>query len=422
MSLAQVCKKGSQIVRVGRVEVGQRSESAHRANLSAIVRGLHEHGPKSRSQLVAATGLTRSAIRTLVGELSAAGLATEDLPVRLGTPGRPSPLVRLVPSGAVVLALEILVDSIAAAIVGLGGETKDRIRIDRPRRHLSVDDVVADLAGLARELRARNDGPIIGIGVAVAGVVRHGDGLVSMAPNLGWVDVPLGARLARGLAVAVPIVVSNDADAGIVAEHRRGAAVGVDDAIYVSGEVGVGGGVIVGGRPLIGSSGFAGEIGHMTVNPVGAACRCGGVGCWETEIGEGVLLARAGYAADAGRAGVDRVLRDAGDGSPAALAALDHVGRWLGIGIGGLVNVLNPRVIVLGGLHARIYPLVRDAVEAQLAAHSLPASRAQVRIVPAMLGADAPLIGAAELAFEPLLEDPAAWFAEREPAYRLASA
>ena len=282
--------------------------------------------------------------------------------------------------------------------------------------------MASDLAGLARELRARNDGPIIGIGVAVAGVVRRSDGLVSMAPNLGWVDVPLGARLARALEVAVPIVITNDADAGIVAEHRRGAAVGVDDALYVSGEVGVGGGAIVGGRPLDGNAGFAGEIGHMTVNPDGTDCRCGARGCWETEIGEGVLLARAGYPPDAGRAGVDQVLRDAADGSPAALAAIDHVGRWLGIGLGGLVNILNPRMIVLGGLHARLYPLVRATLEMELALHSLPAPRAQVRIVPATLGVDAPLVGAAELAFEPLLADPAAWFAARPPAYRLQSA
>ncbi len=202
-------------------------------------------------------------------------MVTEDDPVRLGTPGRPSPLVRLCPTGAVVLSLEILVDSIAAAIVGLGGERIDQIRIDRPRRQLSVDDVVADLRALAGELRARDDGPIIGIGVAVAGVVRREDGVVTMAPNLGWVDVPLGARLARALAVTVPIAIANDADAGILAEHRRGAAVGVDDALFVSGEVGVGGGLIVGGRPLIGATGFAGEIGHMTINPDGARCRCG---------------------------------------------------------------------------------------------------------------------------------------------------
>ncbi len=135
-SLAHVCKKGSQTLRVGRVDVGQRSETVHRANLSAIVRGLHEHGPQSRSDLVAATGLTRSAIRALVGELAAAGLVTEGGAVRLGTPGRPSPLVRLNSTGAVVLSLEILVDSIAAAIVGLGGETLEHVRRERPRGEL----------------------------------------------------------------------------------------------------------------------------------------------------------------------------------------------------------------------------------------------------------------------------------------------
>ena len=409
-------------MRIDRVEVGQRSETVHRANLSAIVRGLHEHGPQSRSALVAATGLTRSAIRTLVGELADAGLVAEDDPVRLGTPGRPSPLVRLVPTGAVVLSLEILVDSIAAAIVGLGGETLDRIRVDRPRKHLAVDDVVADLAALAGDLRARDDGPIVGIGVAVAGMVRRDDGLVTMAPNLGWTDVPLGARLARALSVAVPIVVTNDGDAGILAEHRRGVAVGIDDALYVSGEVGVGGGAILAGRPLIGTAGFAGEIGHMTINPDGAACRCGARGCWETEVGEGRLLELAGYRPDAGRIAVDRLLRDAVDGSPVALAALDRVGHWLGIGLGSLVNVLDPRIVVLGGLHARTYPFVIDALETQLASHSLAAPRAQVRIVPAALGVDAPLVGASELAFEPLLADPAAWIATPSRRYQLASA
>jgi len=409
-------------LRVGRGDVGQRSETVHRANLSAIVRGLHEHGPLTRSELVAATGLTRSAIRGLVGELCAAGLVTEDPAVSLGTPGRPSPVVRLVPTGAVVLALEILVDSIAAAIVGLGGETLVQVRVDRPRVQLSVDDVVADLASLAKDLRSRADGPLVGIGVAVAGVVRRSDGLVSMAPNLGWVDVPLGARLARALAMTVPISVANDADLGALAEVRRGAAVGIDDVLFVSGEVGVGGGAVVGGRPLTGVAGYAGEIGHLPVNPDGAECRCGSTGCWETEVGEGVLLARAGYPSDAGRAGVDAVLREAAAGSPTANAALAHVGRWLGIGLAGLVNVLNPRLIVLGGLHGRIHPSVRETLEAEIERRSLPAPRGMVRIVPAQLGVDAPLVGAAELAFEPLLSDPVAWFGPRNGAYQLASA
>jgi predicted NBD/HSP70 family sugar kinase len=407
---------------VGRVDVGQRSETVHRANLSAIVRGLHERGPQSRSELVAATGLTRSAIRTLVGELTDGGLATEDAPVRLGTPGRPSPTVRLIPTGAVVLSFEIMVDSTTAAVVGLGGQTLERLHMDRPGRNLSVDDVVADLVGLANQLRARVDGPIIGIGVAVAGVVRRDDGLVSMAPNLGWVDVPLGARLARALAVAVPIAITNEADAGILAEHRRGAALGIDDAIFISGEVGVGAGILVGGRQMTGVAGYSGEIGHFPVNPDGVSCRCGSVGCLETEAGEGALLARAGRPADGGSADVAAVLSDAEAGSPVALAALDHVGHWLGVGLAGLVNVLNPRLIVLGGLYSRIYPYIVPRIERELDRRTLPAPRALVRITPAMLGEHAPVVGAAELAFEPLLTDPAQWLRLSQPAAEVATA
>src|SRR4051794_16502535 len=160
-SLAQISTKGSQTLLVDGSDIGQRSETVRRANLSAIVRGLHERGPLSRSDLVAATGLTRSAIRSLVGELVTAGFVNEVGAVRLGTPGRPSPLVRLNATGAAVLSLEILVDSIAAAIVGLGGETIEKVRIQRPRGELSVDEVDADLSALANELLARVDAPVM---------------------------------------------------------------------------------------------------------------------------------------------------------------------------------------------------------------------------------------------------------------------
>ncbi len=386
------------------------------------MRDLHERGPMSRSELVAATGLTRSAIRGLVQELAGAGLVTEDPAVRLGTPGRPSPLVRVVPDRAVVLALEVLVDSVAAAVVGLGGETLAQVRVDLPRRHRAVDDVVARLVDLADRLHAWTDLPIVGIGVAVAGVVRRDDGLVSMAPNLGWRDAPLGARLAEALPIGVPVSVANDADLGVLAEHRRGAAVGIDDVLYVSGEVGVGGGAIVGGLPLMGAAGYGGEIGHVPLNPEGRRCRCGSTGCWETEIGEGALLALAGRPTTSGAAGVDAVLALAAAGDSTALAALAHVGRWLGIGLAGLVNILNPRLIILGAMLGRIHPFVREAMDTELSRRVLPAPGGLVRIVPATLGVDAPLRGAAELAFEPLLADPAAWFTARDSVVHSASA
>lgn len=396
-------------MQVPRDDIGQRSETVRRSNLSAIVRALHEGGTLSRSELVARTGLTRSAIRGLIGELVAGGLVVEEGAAHLGTPGRPSPLVRVEPRGGVVLALSIAVDSVAVALVGLGGTVFEIERADRPRGHSTVEAVVADLADLSRDLRARHPdvGLPIGVGVAVVGVVRRADGMVSLAPNLGWRDAPLGERLAASLAFGVPVSVANEADLGVLAEHRRGEAVGVDDVLYLSGEVGVGGGLIVDGRPLTGAAGFGGEVGHVPCDPNGARCRCGSVGCWETLVGEDALLRLAGRPTASGRAAVDDVLAAAATGDPAALFALAEIGRWLGIGLAGLVNILNPRLVVLGGLFGRIHPFVRETVEDELDRRALPGPRALVRLAPARLGVDAPLLGAAELALEPLLVDPA---------------
>jgi predicted NBD/HSP70 family sugar kinase len=388
--------------------VGQRSETVRRSNLSAIVRALHLSGPVSRSELVRHTGLTRSAIRGLIVELVTGGLLTETRNEPAGAPGRPSSLVHPDPDGASVVALEVNVDSLAAAHVGFGGTVRELVRVDRPRAHVTVDEIVADLAELARPIvsSASQNDALVGIGVAVAGVVRRSDGLVRLAPNLGWTDVPLGDRLAAAIGSDAPISIANEADLGGLAEHRRGAAVGEADVVYVAGEVGVGGSVTVDGRPLIGAAGYAGEIGHMIVNPAGAECACGSVGCWETEIGERAMLVRAGRPATGGREAVDELIAAAFAGEPQAAASVASVGEWLGIGVASLVNVFNPTLVVLGGVLGRIHPLVAPSLASALDRRTLLAARQLVRVVPGALGVNAPIIGAAELAFEPMLADP----------------
>jgi predicted NBD/HSP70 family sugar kinase len=152
----------------------------------------------------------------------------------------------------------------------------------------------------------------------------------------------------------------------------------------------------------------------MPVNPAGLTCRCGSVGCWETEIGAHALLRRAGHPEDGGRREIDAVLREAAAGSPVAREAIEEVGRWVGRGLSGLVNVFNPRLIVLGGLLGRLYPYMSETVDGELDRLALAAPRRQVRIMPTSLGVNAPLLGAAELAFEPLLDDPAVWLRRTE--------
>jgi predicted NBD/HSP70 family sugar kinase len=404
--------------------IGQRSETVRRANLSAIATQLHLRGPLSRSELVARTGLTRSAIRGLIGEFVAAELASEERSVSLGIPGRPSPLVQPNAERAVVLALEIAVDSLAVALVGFGGEVLEHRRVDRPRRHHSPDQILGDLTALATPVlaRVRDRDVLLAVSAGVVGLVRRTDGQVRLAPNLAWRDVPLAEALSESLGVSVAVAVANEADLGALAEHRRGAAVGVDDVVFLSGEVGVGGGIIVGGQPLDGAEGYAGEVGHLPVNVNGTPCRCGSVGCWETEIGEHALLTRAGRSANGGRPAIDAVVAAAQDGSARDLEALAEVGRWLGIGLSGLVNIFNPRLVVLGGLFGRIHPFVARTMNQELDRRVLGALREHLEVVPAALGSDAPLLGAAELGFEPLLRDPAMWFAQHESPTRVATA
>jgi predicted NBD/HSP70 family sugar kinase len=235
-------------------------------------------------------------------------------------------------------------------------------------------------------------------------MVRVQDGLVRQVPNLGWVDVPLGDELARVL--DLPVAVGNDADLGALAEHARGSAVGVDDAVYLSGHSGVGAGVFTAGRPLVGRNGYAGEVGHLVVDPGGAQCRCGSRGCWETEVGEERLFQLAGRPPGGGLDGVREVVAAAGSGDADAAVALDHVATWLGRGTAGVVNLFNPEVVVMGGALAVVLQAAGPAVRAALDAAALAAPLEPLRLLPPAFGDDSSLLGASELAFTPLLEDP----------------
>jgi predicted NBD/HSP70 family sugar kinase len=387
---------------------GLRSETVRSANLATVLSVLHFGGPTSRSEMVARTGLTRSAIGALVGELVRTGLVVERRAISDGSPGRPSPVASVVGEQNVALAVEVLVDSIGVAAVGLGGLVLHSFRIDRPRDRVSVERTIDDIVETVGRVRGHlaPSCRVVGMGVGVVGIVRRSDNSVTIAPNLGWHEVAFGEQLAAAFFHEFPVLLSNDADAAALAEVRRGAAMGIDDAVCIWGEVGVGGGLISRGEPVTGASGFAGEVGHMPVNPDGRPCQCGSFGCWETEIGEGSLLRRTGRPPDGGRAAVDAVLRDAVDGVPAALEALAVEARWLGIGLSGLINVLNPSMVILGGLFGRLHPLIAPQLNDEIARRALPSARARLLIVPSSIGADAVLLGAAELAFEAVLTDP----------------
>jgi predicted NBD/HSP70 family sugar kinase len=388
---------------------GVAAEELRRHNLATVLEHLHLLGPITRSELTATMGLNRSTIADLIGELTILGLVAESPAAAASGPGRPSPIVRTRPEGATVLALELSVDSVAVATVGLGGHVYDQVRVPRPRG-LAAHQTVKDVAALAAALLARlpADSVLTGVGAGVAGVTRRSDGFVHQAPNLGWRNVALGELLTDELGLEGPVLVANEADLGALAEHRRGAGAGVPHLIYISGEAGIGAGIIHDGKPMLGAAGYAGEAGHTLMNPEGHPCRCGATGCWETEAGEAALGRHAGIPSGiTGLELMDSILGRADAGDEMTLDAIAEVGRWLGLGIGNLINVFNPRLVVLGGFYHPLFPFLEKAVFEGARLRALGASGDIADIAPAGLGPDAPLIGAAELALSGVVADPA---------------
>ena len=385
---------------------GARSEDVRRGNLSTLLRYVHVHGPTPRSELTTVLGLNRSTIGDLTGELVAAGLLREEAGRAASSGGRPSYVVLPESHRVQVLAADVGVTHLTVARLGLGGVVLDRRDRSYRRGARRQRDVTSTIAKVGAELLAgmERGAVVVGTGVAVPGMVRRRDGQVRQAPNLGWRDAPVGTVLAQ--AFGLPVAVGNDTDLGMRAEHVRGAAAGVDDAVYLSGHSGIGAGILAGGVPLGGRAGYAGEVGHIVVNPGGLPCHCGSRGCWETECGEERLFELAGRAHGGGLAGVRGVVAAAAVGDTVARAALEHVAGWLGRGTANVVNVLNPEVVILGGALEEILAATGDTVRAAFATAALAAPLEQVRIVTPDLGPDSTLVGAAELAFEALLSDP----------------
>jgi len=297
---------------------------------------------------------------------------------------------------------------IAAMRVDPDGRIAAREQVVTP-----ADDMVATLDAMVETARRVIDPNVAAVGVGAAGLVSFATGTLAFAPNLAWHDAPITEHVSSAL--GLPTVTDNDANVAAWGEYRAGAGRGMGDLLLVTVGTGIGGGIVAGGSLFRGAHGFAAEIGHIIVEPGGPLCGCGNYGCWE-QVASGHAITRAGRDAahqypnsliaqlaggDPGAVNGPIVTRAAQQGDQLAVGILSEVGRRLGEGIAGLVNVLDPEVVIVGGGAVAAGDLLleparvafRDAVEA--AEH-----RPEVPIVPAILGNDAGAVGAALLALE----------------------
>jgi predicted NBD/HSP70 family sugar kinase len=368
-------------VKENAVRIGTSTDDVRRRNLSSVLMLVHRHRALSRAELTRRTGLSRSTVKDLVEELVAGGLVKESQAATPTQAGRPSPIVRP-QTRTLSVAVNPEIDAITIGLVALGGVVLNMTRLPTdgiPTAQKTVTIAAQAVDRMRHELDPTST--ITAIGVAVPGLVNAAGAAVRMAPHLRWQDEELGQML--GTATGLPVVAANDANAGAIAEHIFGRHRNPYHMIYVNGGAsGIGAGFVVAGGLLEGAAGYAGELGHTYVGGSGS-CHCGRIGCLETEV------------------------------SQSTVKTVEHQAHYLGIALGNAINLMNPTLIVLGGF-LRVFPeRAADVLDQAVARHCMSAPRELVRIVPASLGSETLMIGAAELAFAPLLADPAAHYHQR---------
>jgi glucokinase len=313
---------------------------------------------------------------------------------------------------SVTIGVDIGGTKIAGGVVSATGEILSRARRDTPAQ--DPDQIAHDVAALVRELQAGRD-DVRAVGVACAGFIDRTGSTVLFAPNLAWRDEPLKMRLEA--IVELPVIIENDANAAAWGEFRFGAATEADDMVLITVGTGIGGGVVVDSRLLRGAYGIGGELGHMRVVPDGIRCGCGNRGCWEVYASGNALLREASELVASGALHGAAISESCGGdlaslqghhvttvaqaGDAAAIELLADLGRWVGEGAASVAAVLDPELIVIGGGVIAAGELLlgpaRAAYGRQLTGRG---HRPVAEIVPAALGNDAGMIGAAALAAE----------------------
>jgi predicted NBD/HSP70 family sugar kinase len=397
----------------GKVTTTRTKLERGRSALGPALELVHTGRAPTRAVLTAELGVTRATAGAVAAELEALGLIRVDSRpgAAAGSQGRPSHRLSVDDDGPVALAAQVHADGYRAALVGLGGRIVATAPAHSPvtadPAHV-LGEVVEAGAVLLRESGRR----CVGAGLAVPSAVAEPEGTALNPMHIAW---PAGspvrdifAERVRAAGIEGPAFTANDVNLAALAEHRHGAGRGAQHLLCVAtGHRGVGGALVLDGRLHTGSSGLALEVGHLTVNPEGRPCYCGSRGCLDVEADPLAFLTAAGRTPGPEvsllRQSCDLLRTEYAD--HAVRRATGELIDRLGLGLAGLVNILNPDRIILGGLHRELLEADPDRLRAVVADRSLWGRSGGVPILACTLDHNS-LVGAGEMAWQPVLDDP----------------
>lgn len=378
------------------------SAAIRRLNVIRVFHALRENPNASQAELGRLTGLDKATTSAVVTQLLDDGLVERTEGPRARRIGRPETALAIAPSAGLLVGARLEPRTIRIVTTTLAGTVLEHVQIPGSMDIGTAADLLHE--GIDRAVAASGDGlPVRGVGVGIPALMDR-EGRLVLAPNLGWRDTPIRARLETAL--GAPVYIDNDTKAAAMAERLFGVCRDVEDFVYLTGHSGVGGGLFLGGRLYRGAQGFAGEVGHVTVVPDGRPCGCGKRGCLETYVSESAILAQA---AERGRdlSDLSAVTAAARDGDAVVTALLDEVGERLGIALSHMVNLMNPALAVLGGNLSVAADVFLPALNRALERHALEPLRRDLRLVVSPLGPDAVPMGGIALAMDGFLSAPA---------------
>jgi len=382
---------------------------------------IHAGRAPTRSALTASLGVTRATAGAVAADLQALGLIRVDSAPggTASAPGRPSHRITVQPGGPVALGGQIHPDGLGVALVGLGGHVVDQMTTRRSVPSDDPEQAMWRVAATGARLLRRTGRRCVGVGLAVPSAVAQPGGTAVSPLYVGWPSgTPIWDIFARQVARAgitgpagkpVACWADNDINLAALAEHRHGAGRGAGHLLVVAtGHRGVGGALVVGGALYTGSTGLGMEAGHISVDPAGRPCRCGSRGCLDVETDALSFMDAAGRVPSPDAPVLQQaigILRREYAADPAVRTAAAGLIDRLGLGLAGLVNVLNPDRILLGGLHRHLLEADPARLRTAVGERSPWGRGAGVPLRACVLD-EGSLIGAAELAWQPVLDNP----------------
>lgn len=386
-------------------------------NKSIVLNTIRKKEVISRAGIAEFTGLNKSTVSLLVDELIKEGLVKE---IGLGESkgGRKPIMLTINDEGGCVIGVDLGVNYILVVLTDLIGNVlwEKKIDVKLGEGKEEVIDLLMQLVEDAMGNAPRTVNGIMGIGIGVPGIVDFRKGLVLMAPNLNWRDVPLKEMMERRFQIRVYI--DNEANVGAVGEKWFGIGVECSNFVYVSAGIGIGTGIIINGELYRGASGLAGEIGHVTINIHDELCSCGNIGCWENYASERALLnymraqlkqgKRDDYinSESVGDLNALRIIDFAHKGSTIAIEGLKEIGRYLGVGIVNLINTFNPEMIIIGNTLSLAENIILPEILDEVSKKCFIYKYRDVKIRTSKLNLHAGAMGAAALVISKLFAQP----------------